>query len=353
MGSPWLLLNRMSAVVEPTPAPASGDGEGTTEGHRAALASMTTPVKSASADNRGQDNSATASPRWPGNDKPYRITMGMRACEERDWLLRGSAATTMIEEKKKVLAEHHDQVFVMTPAGERGGQEAAALIAAALSSKMDSDEGIHPLQAAARLVAEDLVIMSPRSDAPDELNTPNAPDAPDAQYVLTAGVVCSPSRWDLREKVGRTMREIHEPVPDYDSIAAPTDRFFTRLHDEDIIERTNWTVLDNSAGFQPAPGPSWDRTIAEISDDELLQHLWLRLERQTLRRLPESGSVLFTILTECTRLDEVSTLGEHVTRQLALWVSTTGQDVRSYRGWGGQAPRVAAALEAACSSSGH
>ncbi|MEY5145002.1 MAG: hypothetical protein RL745_369 [Actinomycetota bacterium] len=330
----------MSAVVEPAgpddAAPLHGAGESGTRDSAA----------------RHPDNSATASARWPGNDKPHRITMGMRPCEESDWLLRGPVASASIAQKQQVLADHHAQVFVMTDAGEAGAREAAEMVAHALgvdlatAQLLEGDAGaaapaMHPLEVAARLVAEDLVVMSP-ADAGQE-----------SEYVLTAAVVCSPSRWDLREKVGRTMREIHQPVPDYDTIAAPTDRFFTRLHEGDIIERTNWTVLDNPTGFQPTPGPSWDVTIAELSDSQLLQHLWLRLERQTLRRLPASGSVLFTILTECARLDEVSRLGANVMRQLALWVGTTGQDVRTYRGWGAQAPRVAAALEAACSSSGH
>ena len=347
----------MSAVGDSTPA---RDGVDVEPGDAGAAAA------------EQADNSATASARWPGNDKPYRITMGMRPCAEADWLLRGPAAAEAIAEKQQVLADHHQQACVVTTAGDAAAREAAAMIATALGVDLVSvqlfdsyaagaGDGViesadssltahtahsslmHPLEAAARLVAEDLVVMSPAE--------PQSPA--ESEYVLTAAVLCAPSRWDLHEKVGRTMREIHGPVPDYDTIAGATDRFFTRLADGDIIERTNWTVLDNPTGFQPAPGPSWDVTVADVADEELLQHLWLRLERQTLRRLPHSGSVLFTILTQCTRLDEVAQLGEHVTRQLAMWVSTTGQDVRSYRGWGAQAPRVAAALEAACSSSDH
>ena len=173
------------------------------------------------------------------------------------------------------------------------------------------------------------------------------------EYVLTAAVLCAPSRWDLHEKVGRSMREIHQPVPNYDTIAAAADRFFVRLAEGDIIERTNWTVLDSPEGFQPVSGKGWDATLSGVPDVELPQSLWLRLERQTLRRLPITGDVLFSILTTSTRLDELSSLGPDVTRQLAGWVSTSGQDMHAYRGWGSQWPRVAEALEAACSSSNH
>ena len=314
------------------------------------------------------DNHDTASPRWPGNDKPYRITMGMRACSPADWLLRGPLADEMIAEKTAVLEKHHEQAVVITAEGDAGAREAAAVVLAAINGDAHqasaADDSMHPLEAAARLVAEDLVIMSPAStqeSAPVDVGAVADRVAGAAghtgesgvEYVLTAAVLCAPSRWDLHEKVGRSMREIHQPVPNYDSIAAAADRFFVRLAEGDIIERTNWTVLDSPEGFQPVSGEGWDATLAGLPDEQLAAHLWLRLERQTLRRLPATGAVLFTILTTSTRLDELSSLGPDVTRQLAGWVSTSGQDVHAYRGWGTQWPRVAEALEAACSSSNH
>jgi len=332
------------------------------------------------------DNHLTASPRWPGNDKPYRITMGMRACSPADWLLRGPFADEMIAEKTAVLEQHHQQAVVITAEGDAGAREAAAVVLAAINGDAHeasaADDSMHPLEVAARLVAEDLVIMSPAStqeSAPaggavmDGATGSGAKSAPvdggavadrvagaaghtgesGVEYVLTAAVLCAPSRWDLHEKVGRSMREIHQPVPHYDSIAAAADRFFVRLAEGDIIERTNWTVLDSPEGFQPVPGEGWDATLAGVPDEQLAAHLWLRLERQTLRRLPATGDVLFTILTTSTRLDSLSSLGPDVTRQLAGWVSTAGQDMHAYRGWGSQWPRVATALGAACSSSNH
>ena len=44
-------------------------------------------------------------------------------------------------------------------------------------------------------------------------------------WVMTAGVVCFPTRWRPSEKIGRTMAAIHEPVPRYDDIATAVDRF--------------------------------------------------------------------------------------------------------------------------------
>jgi len=92
--------------------------------------------------------------------------------------------------------------------------------------------------------------------------------------VLQAAVLCAPSRWRLHEKIGRPLAGIHDRVPLYaDQLAAPVDRFMRHLKPGKLAERLNWSVTDDPAAVR----------------------LFLRVERQTLSRLPESGFVLFTI----------------------------------------------------------
>ena len=43
---------------------------------------------------------------------------------------------------------------------------------------------------------------------------------------MTAGVVCFPTRWSPAAKIGRSMAQIHDPVPRYDTIAPAVDRLF-------------------------------------------------------------------------------------------------------------------------------
>ncbi|MEZ5865466.1 MAG: DUF3445 domain-containing protein [Geminicoccaceae bacterium] len=45
------------------------------------------------------------------------------------------------------------------------------------------------------------------------------------------------------------------------------------------------------------PSSAFRRTNTEVTAADAGRQLWLRVERQTLRRLPETGLVLFTILT--------------------------------------------------------
>jgi hypothetical protein len=110
------------------------------------------------------------------------------------------------------------------------------------------------------------------------------------RFVLTAACVCAPSHWILGEKIGLPVAAIHGPVPFYEAeLAAKVDGFIAKLRDGMVVGRRNWTIHDDDELFVPVAPPP-----ADISPEVQ----WLRSERQTLRRLPRSGTVLFTIRTQ-------------------------------------------------------
>lgn len=308
-----------------------------------------------------------ARPRWPGDAKDFRVTMGLHPCPPEAWLWRGAGADDLIRAKQQTLVDRHHDAVAVTDAGDAAAREAAALLRAELSrtspARFHADPatdvggesacapvaradaaaaaGMHPLEAYAREVAEDICIL-----------TPTASQQGDQRYTLTAAVLCAPSRWSLHEKLGLDVTAIHGPVPGYDAIAAPTARFFERLRVDDIIERTNWTVLDSPVLFQP------DRAQATLAflvagaaeAPVRLDLFWLRLERQTLRKLPDSGAVVFTILTSNTRLDDLAKQDAQAARELAHKMRTAPAATCAYKGWEAAARCIADALEAACSA---
>ena len=143
-------------------------------------------------------------------------------------------------------------------------------------------DDVHPLEAAGRLVQEDLCLMVERDGAPH----------------LDAGCLCFPSHWRLHDKLGRPAREVHGPVPRYDEeLAVKVDRYLTRLRPDVIGLRRNWSVHDSPVLCSPLRGR---RRIRALTVDEVPDRLWLRSERQTLRRLPATGAVLFTIRVQQT-----------------------------------------------------
>ncbi|MBU6215680.1 MAG: DUF3445 domain-containing protein [Acidobacteria bacterium] len=155
-----------------------------------------------------------------------------------------------------------------------GGPEPVPVTPAALDRA-----GIHPVDAAGRLVAEDWAVQLRRSEG----------------WTLDAASICSPTRWVLAEKLGRPMAAVHEPVAGYaEQLAAPVDRFFDRLEVDAPRWRLNWNLSDDDSLYQPTgkyrTEPADDLSAADVPD-----RIWLRVERQTLRRLPSTGAVVFGI----------------------------------------------------------
>jgi hypothetical protein len=122
---------------------------------------------------------------------------------------------------------------------------------------------------------------------------------------------------------------IHAPVPDFEArLARPVDRFFSSLQVERPVWRTNWSLVDTPELFRPPEHRTRPRTIVAAQAGE---QLWLRVERQTLRRLPRSGDVLFGIRTYVEPLATV-TIDPAVAQALADRVREMPSGMAGYKG---------------------
>jgi hypothetical protein len=106
-------------------------------------------------------------------------------------------------------------------------------------------------------------------------------------YRLTAVSLCAASFWRLEEKIGHTLDRIHDPVPGFSQQLAPqVDRFFRHIKPEYPVWRGNWSVvasqnLNQRTDLQAPLAPE--------------APLYVRVERQSLRRLPQTRAIAFTI----------------------------------------------------------
>lgn len=232
--------------------------------------------------------------------------MGTRALDESSWLLADDERVDQLALKRALLAEVHDDVVASLPGAEAAAQETAELIAAATGLVLD--EGRPPLEASALVVQEDLCLLLPR----------------DGGWHLDAGVVCFPSLWRIGDKVGLHMTAVHGPVPAYDvELAGRVDRFLDRLRPDRPVWRRNWLVHDSPTLHQPAPP-------AHCEPPDVPDGLWLRSERQTLRRLPRTGAVLFTIRTQQAPFEVLAhrpVIAAAVARSMRSW----SDDLVAYR----------------------
>jgi hypothetical protein len=229
---------------------------------------------------------------------PYRMAMGLTTLPEEEWFEFDDRYVPDLLERRRLLAEHHAEVFAALPVSDAARAEALADIVANLTAhrsdwfRRDGDtlhnrltgeasdlasQSVDPLELAGRLVQEDLCIIQ----------------LDGAAAIFTAAVLCFPSHWILAEKIGRPLPAVHEFVPFFaDRLARPVDRFMHHLKPGHIAARLNWSVSNDPALHQPVWSDQADEGVTPANAGE---RLFLRVERQTLRRLPSTNAVLFGI----------------------------------------------------------
>ena len=242
----------------------------------------------------------------------FRHRLGTFPVEISNWLLRDAEFDSTVQLKKKLLATRRSEVVGLQPGGDEVAEEAAQLVSAWAGVELAS-RGIDALVEASLLVADDLAVLQPiKSHDGSE------------QLLLNAAVVCCPSRWMLSEKMGHNMLAIHEPVAKYaDHVGAAVDTYFQRLTVEKPVWRSNWIIQDHPALFQPQiPTGSLVKTPDE---------LWIRMERQTLRRLPKTGGILFTIRGYQQPLPEYLSRSKQIAQNIRTMLERLPDDVAQYK----------------------
>ncbi len=139
---------------------------------------------------------------------------------------------------------------------------------------------------------------------------------------LVAACVCSPSYWDVRTKIGRPLREIHQPVESMNAkIGDPIERFIQNAPLMKPFERTNWFIHDDTQRFHNEP----DATMQNGPEQ-----WFVRSERETLCRVHEDY-LLFTINPRFQPLTDIA--GYHEAQQdLLTTISSFDEDEIEYFG---------------------
>lgn len=261
----------------------------------------------------------------PLESKGWRMAMGLRPLDLDQWLEVDDRRNDELEQKRHLLDTAFDVVVATNPEGDEGSRELLGEVTRYLGAHhpeltFEVRREEHPIVAAARLVQEDLCVLV-RSDV----------------WRLQAACVCFPSRWNLASKLGTTLDDIHRPVPIYDvELSRPTNAFFERLKTDRSFWRLNWTLIDSPALHQP--------TSARRSPHGELADWFFRVERQTLRRLPESGAIVFTIHNYVASAKELYEAHEEFGATLLLNLDTAPLAMQQYKGWVGVADRLRASL---------
>lgn len=193
------------------------------------------------------------------------LRMGLVRLTEEQWL----DPKPDLEARRAHFSAHPESVLLQAEA-EPAGREVAAMLGV---------EG--GLADAAQSVWEDLCVLTRSTDG--------------EPYRLTGAAVAFPTDWDVSAKMGLPLAGVHAPIHGYAKhLSDGVDRFLDGLQAGEIYGRTNWFVVASDALRylpQEAPGLRFAHVTAENAGETL----FVRSERQTLRRLPETGAILFTI----------------------------------------------------------
>lgn len=231
-----------------------------------------------------------------------------------DAWLRPDTEASWLEAKGALMRSQAEEVSVGLGQNLEAADEAGALVCAAIGG--GEDGWASALERAAAAVSDDLCVLIRDGEA----------------WRLGPAVVCAPTFWRLRDMVGRTLGGLHDAVPGGDpELAGRIARVFDGLRPELVLERFNWTVQVGADRFTPSSAPLKARAAeADLSQAGALLHL--RVERQTLRKLPMSGAVLFTIRIVIDPLRAAIADPDDQRRFAAAWRGAS-PEVRRYKGW--------------------
>ncbi len=260
--------------------------------------------------------------------RAHSLRMGLHPLEAGEWARLPDAPdlASELDRRAELLDTRREQVFLVLdePEAAQAGAELADRLVSHLVERhrdrytrtgdvltLGDDgrawplDGSRPgLEVAGRLVTEDWCLVRPG-----------------APPILAGGVVCSPNRWRLAEKLGRPITEVHDPVPGYrERLGPPVDGVLAGPRAR--VWRRNWSIQSSPSRFQPvADGPELPAVPAEA---------WVRSEHETLVRLPSSGWWVFGIQTSIRPLRDVQT-DPGLARRIATAVAALDHATAAYK----------------------
>ncbi|KZP00435.1 hypothetical protein CALVIDRAFT_475853 [Calocera viscosa TUFC12733] len=136
----------------------------------------------------------------------------------------------------------------------------------------------------------------------------------DGKYYFQAGSICTGGFWRMEDKIGKALDDIHMGgnVPQCKSLKPSLTRFFRKMRTDKPVLRNNYFIQIDSELSWSEPTNGHEDAFDE-GTHEPKRELWgdfkppeptmriedihFRTERQSLRRMPRTGAILFTVRT--------------------------------------------------------
>ena len=159
------------------------------------------------------------------------LEMGLKHLNPSQWMIVDEDASTFLSHKLEQQTKRPDQIYQALPESKDAQFEFNSLLEAHLIKDHNFQRTAHDklvnsqfdlewvslekdLWSASLWIQEDICLL-------EKLGK---------HYILTAASVCSPSNWDMPNKIGKCVSDIHKPVPSYkDQISDKVDRLMRSL----------------------------------------------------------------------------------------------------------------------------
>lgn len=135
-------------------------------------------------------------------------------------------------------------------------------------------------------------------------------DQRDGDLFMDAGVITSPADWSLAFDAGMSFKQWHGPVPlaHEMGIFDRALKYLCAIQVGSPVRRLNWTMtIHPRMDSSPETYARWGRDRTTIMSDNAGKDVFLRVELQTLVRMPRSHALFFGIRTYLISLEDLVT----------------------------------------------
>jgi len=239
--------------------------------------------------------------RYPDALRVARPLPGIAPLAPDGWIETDEAYGAQMARRETLIKDQRDQVLAYSDESLDARVEVLALALELLRTRagysvsqrsVSSPDGRivdlsgEPLETLGQLIQEDICILEKPAGG--------------SEHVLSAACLCFPASWMLSEKIARPMVAIHEPVDEYDDLIA---RRVQRLFDGVQVGRPLWRF--NQLWYLDAELHQPRSAFARSEDVTDRQRNFLRMEKQSLVRLPKTRAVVFSIHTFVLKRENV------------------------------------------------
>ncbi|KAF7322517.1 hypothetical protein HMN09_00030200 [Mycena chlorophos] len=241
--------------------------------------------------------------RWP-----YHQTMSLKAMDPDRWIELESTYKERIAQRIQLHSQHGKKIVDCLPGAELACRELMEMVVQFVCARypgqftVDYPTGVfrnHILGTTSNIYTTEPLLLLLHHIPEDFLLTQR--DEKTGLYAFRAGVSCSSVGWNVSTKIGLNLSGIHAPVPDYEEkMAFSMNRFFTSMKVEKPIQRGSWGLEIG----QPLFLQEEELGFRQKNPNLCLEDIHLRVDWQTLRRLPRSRAIVFNFKALFTPVEQ-------------------------------------------------